>query len=118
MKGTIELEGLEFHAFHGCLPEEREKGNTFVVDFKGAYDMGAAADSDELQDAVDYSRIYELIAGQMEIPSNLLEHVCARIVRAIAEAFPELEHFSVKLSKLNPPVAGPAVRSSITMEHE
>jgi len=118
MKGTIELTGLGFHAFHGCLPEERENGNLFVVDFSGSCDMTAAAGSDRLEDAVDYAAIYDIIAAEMAVPSNLLEHVCARIVSAIATAFPELEHFSVKVSKRNPPVSGPAEWSSITMENE
>ena len=32
--GIIELNGMEFHAYHGCFEKEREKGNLFVVDFK------------------------------------------------------------------------------------
>ena len=31
--GIIELEGMEFHAYHGCLEKERREGNTFLVDF-------------------------------------------------------------------------------------
>lgn len=31
--GIIELEGMEFHAYHGCLEKERREGNTFIVDF-------------------------------------------------------------------------------------
>ena len=26
--GIIELEGMEFHAFHGVLEEEKQQGNT------------------------------------------------------------------------------------------
>ena len=29
---TITIEGMEFHAYHGCLPEEAITGNTFIVD--------------------------------------------------------------------------------------
>jgi dihydroneopterin aldolase len=32
MNGRISLEGLEFHAFHGVYPHERESGNWFEVD--------------------------------------------------------------------------------------
>ena len=31
--GKIELEGMEFHAYHGCFEEEKTSGNLFVVDF-------------------------------------------------------------------------------------
>lgn len=33
--GAIELTGMEFHAYHGCLESERTEGNTFIVDFLG-----------------------------------------------------------------------------------
>ena len=33
--GIIELEGMEFHAFHGVLESEKIEGNLFLVDFKG-----------------------------------------------------------------------------------
>ena len=42
----MELSGMEFHAFHGCLESEKKEGNLFVVDFKARYHLGAAARSD------------------------------------------------------------------------
>ena len=33
-KGIIELEGMEFHSFHGVLEREKVTGNLFVVDFQ------------------------------------------------------------------------------------
>lgn len=117
MKGKISLTGMEFHAFHGCLEQEKTDGNTFIVDFEGKCDMTAAAQSDRIEDAVDYSCIYGIVAREMAIPSDLLEHVTGRIVMALAEAFPELETFSVRVSKKNPPVKGPVIRSSVTIEY-
>lgn len=114
MNGKIELTGMEFHAFHGCLPEERRDGNLFVVDFSCDYDISEAAVSDRLEDTLDYSFIYDIVAREMAVPGNLLEHVAGRIAAGISTAFPELEHFSVKISKRNPPVAGVAAWSSVT----
>ena len=54
--GTLELEGMEFHACHGCLGHEKMAGNLFTVDFKATVDMSAAASSDSLEDALDYGR--------------------------------------------------------------
>ena len=58
-KGIIELEGMEFHSFHGVLEREKLTGNLFVVDFKGELDMRAAAESDALEDALNYAEIYD-----------------------------------------------------------
>lgn len=105
---------MEFHAYHGCLEKEKQEGNLFVVDFKADIDIAAAAESDSLDDTLDYGAVYSIIAREMEIPSDLIEHVAGRIVKAIEEQFPFLD-FSVRVSKRNPPVDGPAAWSRITM---
>jgi len=117
MTGKIELTGMRFHAYHGCLEQERRDGNEFVVDFSCNVEMEQAAKTDNLSYTVDYSKVYEVVAAQMAIPSNLLENVAYRIVRAIAEAFPQIESFEVKVSKKNPPVAGEAEWSSVTLNY-
>lgn len=115
--GVIELEGMEFHSHHGVLEREKIAGNLFTVDFSGMTDMQAACESDNLEDAVDYSKIYDTIAAEMAQPSNLLEHVAGRIVDAIAERFPEFESFSIRVSKRRPPVDGIVQWSRITLKH-
>ena len=110
---TIELTGMEFHAFHGCLEQEKKEGNTFVVDFRGRVAAKKAAKSDNLDDAIDYSKIYEIVAAQMAKPSNLLENVAGRIVDAIVR---ELGFWfvQVRVSKKNPPVGGVCSWSRVT----
>ena len=116
-KRTIELTGMAFHAFHGCLQEEKEAGNLFIVDFSCSYDFSKAEESDALDDTLDYSGIYDIVSKEMETASNLLEHVTGRIVRAIAAAYPEIPEFTVKVAKQSPPVSGPAAWSSVTITH-
>ena len=113
--GTLELEGMEFRAHHGCLERERLAGNDFVVDFRGEMDMSAAAESDRLEDAVNYALIYDVVAEEMAKPSDLLEHVAGRIVKALETRFPEFTSFSVRVSKRRPPVAGIVQWSRITL---
>lgn len=116
MKGTVELLGMEFHSYHGCLEQERRDGNLFVVDLCAGYDFCRAAGSDSLDDAPDYSVIYDIVASEMAVPSNLIEHVAVRIARAVKDAFPELLYCRVSVSKKNPPVSGPAAWSRATVE--
>lgn len=113
--GIIELDGMEFRAFHGCLDSEKENGNTFTVDFRGMTDMSKAASDDRLEDTADYGILYRIIAGEMEKRSDLLEHVAGRIVKAIEKGMPEFRSFSVRVSKKNPPVGGQCSWSRITM---
>lgn len=113
--GIIELEGMEFHAFHGCFEKERAEGNTFTVDFRGRTDMSAAAASDALEDTADYGILYKIVEREMSRPSSLLENVAGRIAAAIEREMPGFREFSVRVSKKNPPVDGKCLWSRITV---
>ena len=54
----------------------------------------------------------------MSIPSELLENVAGRIMKAIEERFPQLVEFSVRVSKKRPPVEGIAQWSRVTLFHK
>ena len=113
--GIIELEEMRFWAYHGCLESERKNGNLFLVDFHGELDLRNASKSDNLDDTVNYGEIYELVKQEMEIPSDLLEHVAGRIIQTIADHFPEFVKFSVRVSKRKPPVGGHVQWSRVTL---
>ena len=115
--GTIELEGMEFKAYHGCLEQEKIRGNSFTVDFKGELDLSAAAESDNLNDTLNYGEIYEIVAEEMSVPSELLENVAGRIMKAIESRLPQLVTFSIRVSKKKPPVDGVAQWSRVTLYH-
>ncbi len=116
--GTIELEGMEFRAFHGCLESERREGNLFTVDFRADVDIDRAARTDELKDTLDYGAVYDVVAREMAVPSNLLENVAGRIVKALETGFPQIERCCVRVSKWNPPVAGKTEWSRVTLSFD
>lgn len=113
--GLIELEGMEFHACHGCLEREKKEGNTFLVDIHAETDMEKAAKSDNLKDTVDYGRIYNIVAGQMAIPSDLLENVAGRILNEVRKEFKDITFIKIRVSKKNPPVNGACAWSRVTV---
>ncbi len=113
--GIIELEGMVFHAFHGCFEKEQKEGNTFTVDFKGMLDMRQAAASDALEDTADYGLLFNIVEREMMRRSDLLENVAGRIVEAVEAEMPVFKTFSVRVSKKNPPVDGLCAWSRVTM---
>lgn len=113
--GRIELSGMRFYAYHGCLESERRLGAEYMVDFSCETSIHAASRSDNLADTVDYSRIYAIVAREMETPSNLLEHVVGRIADSIRASFPQLESIEVRVSKKNPPVGGECEWARVTV---
>lgn len=113
---TVSLEDMEFFGFHGCRDDEKVNGNVFVVGFCGEY-RSVAGETDCLEDAIDYGKVYGCIASVMNGERcNLLETLACRAVSAIASAFPGFIRFDVTVRKKNPPVAGPCAWSGIKME--
>jgi len=104
--GIIQIESMEFYSFHGHFKEERIVGNKFLVDLTIETDMKIPAESDNLKDAVNYQRVYEIVKQQMELKSHLLEHIAGRILDAIYEEMKGINKVTVKVSKLNPPMGG------------
>lgn len=114
--GEIELLGMEFLAYHGCLESEKELGGDFSVDFKARLDIGKAASSDRLEDTLDYSRVYSVISSEMSVRSDLLEHVAGRIRHAIETEFPDIPEFEIRVCKKHPPVGGKAALACVTLK--
>jgi len=104
--GLIQIENMEFYSFHGHFKEERIVGNKFVVDLTIETDMKAPMESDNLKDAVNYQRIYEIVKLQMEKKSHLLEHIAGRILDAIYSEMEGIKKVTIKVAKLNPPMGG------------
>ena len=102
----IELKEMTFHAFHGVGIQERKVGNSYTVDLKFELDIRKAAETDQLNDTVNYASIYAIVKEEMAIPSNLIEHVANRIVRHIRTDFPQINAIEMRLAKQNPPFGG------------
>lgn len=115
-KTTIELENMEFYAFHGHYEEEQVVGNRFRVDLSFDVDGERAALTDELETTVSYLDVYQCVREQMEIPSHLLEHVSRRIAETLRERFPAISSLRLKVSKMAPPLGGPVEKVSLVTE--
>ena len=104
MKTSIFLDEVRFHAFHGVMPQERAVGADFTVWLKVGYDFVKAAESDELIDTISYSDLYQVVRTEMDKPSQLLEHVALRIIKAITARWPQIGTVDLRLAKDNPPM--------------
>lgn len=112
----IEIEGMEFYAYHGHFEVEKIAGNRFLVNLKIEANLIKAGQTDRLEDTLDYQKAYLAVKEEMAVPSDLLENVCQRIINRIKSEFPENQKVTVKVSKMNPPMGGPIEKVSLTME--
>ena len=113
MTGRISLEGLEFHAFHGVYPHERESGNWFEVDITVDTDFTLASSTDDLHGTINYETLYRIIKNEMDKPSKLLESVASRILDDIMLELPAVQRAELKISKINPPIGGKCKKASV-----
>ena len=115
MNGKISLEGLEFHAFHGVYPHERESGNWFEVDISVETNILEGAIKDDLGKTVNYEALYQIVKEEMEKPSKLLETVAEKIVERVLQDLPEVDLVELKISKTNPPIGGKCKKASVSL---
>jgi len=114
--GRISLEGMEFYAHHGYYKDEFTRGNKFVVDLHFDTDITDAAKSDELEHALNYEEIYQIVKGEMAVRSKLLEHAAQRILSKLQEQFTDIKNIEITLSKMNPPLEGIVQKVSVTIK--
>ncbi len=114
--GLIQIENMEFYAFHGHFREEQIVGNKFLVDLTIETDMSKPAETDNLKDAVNYQKAYQIVKAEMEKKSYLLENIAGRILNAICSEMTGIKKVTVKVSKMNPPMGGKIGSVSVTME--
>lgn len=100
---TVELRGLSYHAYHGVLPEERERGQAFVVDLSLTYEPGTLGD--QLSRALDYAAVAaaveRVVCGE---PVDLIETLADRIGRRLLDQFPILLAADVSVHKPQAPL--------------
>ena len=94
----IRLRDIQCYAYHGVLEEEKQKGNTFLVDVSITVDDPQGMPSDDIQDTLDYRCVCAIVQKEMQQPSDLLEHVAEQssVTERRAE---EVERETIKLKK-------------------
>ena len=100
----ITLNSIRLFAYHGVMPQEQVVGDWYTVNLQLVVPDESATRSDRLTDTVDYSKVFDLVKQEMQIPSKLMEHVCGRICRAILQQFSCVDEVTISIIKQNPPI--------------
>ena len=112
----IEIRGLRVFAYHGVLDEEREHGQTFVLDVWLDPPPSRADETDDLADAVNYAavcdRVVELAQGG---PYRLLERLAAVIADDLVAGF-GVTHARVRVAKPDVPIPHPLDEVAVVAE--
>ena len=103
MTDRIVLRNIRLEGRHGYDDEEREAPQPFEVDVELVLDLHPAGIADDLDQSVDYARVYDIVKGVVESTSyRLLEALAEAISREILAAF--------RVAEIGVRVRKPAVR--------
>lgn len=100
---TISLNNVRFRAYHGLYPEERQKGNDFVVNMQVSFPP-LSGSIVSLEDTIDYAELFEIINATMQQPVDLLETLVQTITHNVFHQFPQVKKIDISVEKLNPPI--------------
>jgi len=104
---------MQFYAFHGYYEAERKLGNHFILNAEVELEAVKKFD-DEIEDTVNYEKIYEICTDEMKTSQKLLETVVYRILRQLKK-ISQVKSAKIQLSKKNPPMGGNIEHATIEM---
>lgn len=110
------IQDMQVHAFVGMYEQEKREGNDFLINISYDAPYEKAAESDQLEDTVNYVEICDAVEKVLQTNCNLLEQVAQKIVVILQEKFPQTNDWEVTVTKLKPPVSQNVKGISITIK--
>lgn len=98
---------MEFYGYHGLFEEEKKLGQRFFVDVELETSLKTAGKTDNMNDSIDYGKVYFIIKDIVEgKANNLIETVAEEIADALLNSFATLMACTVKVIKPDAPIPG------------
>jgi 7,8-dihydroneopterin aldolase/epimerase/oxygenase len=107
---TIEVLGIELVGYHGVLEDERRRGQRFLVDVWLEPADERAAQTDTIEDAVDYREVIALVREVSEARAY-------QLLEALATAIADRLRTGLAVATVRVRVRKPDVRLELPVEH-
>ena len=118
MMDRVSLSGIDVYAHHGVHPAERELGQRFVIDVDLWVDCSAAARSDSLVDALDYTAVHRCICeAAADTSFHLIEALAGHLCSVLLAAFP-VQKVCLQVRKPNPPIPNFLGEATVSLERD
>ncbi len=101
----ITLNDLEFNTHLGLHAEEKKIAGLFIVNVELLFSETVGI-INELEDTINYSKVYEIVKQRMHQNSNLLETVAMEIGSQILSEFLNITFIRIDITKQHPPISG------------
>lgn len=102
----IRLKNIIFYAHHGYYKAERELGQKFEVDIEATCDLSKSARNDDLEQTIDYRRIYTIAHDVFQRNKfKLIESVASKIADGVLK-IDGIESVTIRVRKPHVPLNG------------
>ena len=85
---TIDLQGMEFHAFHGCYDLEQRVGNRFEVTLSITTELGDIAAHDAVEEAVKEAQETMGVEFVYDVDKEAFREATQPMIEAYEEEYP------------------------------
>lgn len=113
----LEINKIEIFAPIGVYEHEKISKNRFLVSVHIEGDFTKSMSSDQLEDTLDYQQINDIVQQEMQLPADLIEHVCHRIAERISRLAFRMSRIKVRIEKCAPPMEGVIENTSFEVEY-
>lgn len=112
---AIIIEGLKVDTVVGCFTWERQIIQPLMLDLTIYNDLDQAAQSDELDDTLNYAQICELAAQVIQqAKPKLIEHAAQLVLESLFTTFSSIESIIITIRK--PAIIAEATAVGIRLE--
>lgn len=112
---AIIIEGLKVDTVVGCFNWERQIIQPLMLDLTIHNDLSQAAQSDELEDTLNYAQICELAAQVIQqAQPKLIEHAAQLVLESLFTTFSSIESIIITIRK--PAIIAQATAVGIRLE--
>jgi dihydroneopterin aldolase len=117
--GKILLRDLRVFAYHGVNPEEKQYGQTFLIDVDLTVDLTAAVQGDDLAHTVNYAKAAKTIRQTLtEQRFDLIETAAEETARALFCAYPAVRRLRLRLKKPDAPMKADCAFAAVEIERK
>ena len=103
----ISLKGMEFFTHLGVKSEEKEQGQKIIIDLELSCYYLPGIGSDNLEQTVNYSEVYNFVKEKAEAARNdLIEYLAEEIADGVLHRFPLVATLSLTIKKPFAPIQG------------
>lgn len=101
----INIKGLKLYAYHGCLEEERQKGQEFTLDITLYLNLTPAGITDNLERTVNYSEACQVAQEVFtKYTYNLIETAAEEVAAALLIKYSLVDKVTVEVFKPHAPI--------------